>query len=148
MILISACLAGKNCKYNGGNNARKEILEFMEKEECILVCPEQLGGLPTPRPCSEIQGGQVMNTEGIDVTKEYVLGAKKALEIAKEHHCTTAILKAKSPSCGCGHIYDGTFSHTVIDGDGIFVRLAKENGITCINDEDCIKNLTKRNREK
>lgn len=134
MILVSACLAGKNCKYSGGNNQVDDIRRLYEEGKAVLVCPEQLGGLPTPRACAEITGGRVMNTEGRDVTAEYELGAQKALEICREHHCTMAILKAKSPSCGCNGIYDGTFSHTVVEGKGVFASLLEQEGIECIDE--------------
>lgn len=131
-ILVSACLLGTNCKYSGGNNYSEEVTEYLKDYEIIPICPEQLGGLPTPRPASEIIGDKVINNEGTDVTSNYQKGAEEALKIAKLLGIKKALLKAKSPSCGNGKIYDGTFSGTLIDGDGITTKLLKENNIEVI----------------
>lgn len=131
-ILVSACLLGTNCKYSGGNNYSEEVIKFLSNYEIIPVCPEQLGGLPTPRPASEIIGDKVINNQGNDVTQEYTKGAEETLKIAKLLGVKKALLKAKSPSCGNGKIYDGTFSGTLIDGDGITTKLLKENNIEVI----------------
>ena len=131
-ILVSACLLGINCKYSGGNNYTDEVMEFLREYEIIPICPEQLGGLPTPRPASEITGNKVMNNEGKDVTINYKNGAEATLKIAKLLGVKKTLLKAKSPSCGNGTIYDGTFSGTLIDGDGITTKLLKENNIEVI----------------
>ena len=133
MILISACLCGVNCKYNGKNNLNEECLELLKKGEAILVCPEQLGGLETPRNPSEIKiiNGEVkvfMN-DGKDVTENYKRGAKEVLKLAKELNIKKAIFIKKSPSCGCGEIYDGTFTNTLTKGNGITASLLIENGI-------------------
>jgi uncharacterized protein YbbK (DUF523 family) len=136
MILISACLAGIPCKYSGGDNGIAEIRKMYEEGKCIAVCPEVLGGLPTPRPCAEIQQGRVINTEGRDVSEEYRRGALLALQKAEEAGCAEAILKAYSPSCGCGEIYDGSFTHTKIKGNGVFAKICLEHGIHCISDEE------------
>ena len=136
MKLISACLAGKNCKYDGGNNSNIKVLDLMKREECILVCPETLGGLKIPRLPAEIVGDKVIRKDGADVTKEFEKGAKETLRIAKENICDMVILKSRSPSCGCGKIYDGTFSGKLVGGDGITARLLKENGIKVITEED------------
>lgn len=137
--VVSACLMGDNCKYNGGNNYSKEVVAFLKDKEFIKVCPECLGGLSTPRVPSEIVLDKVINQEGSDVTNEYHLGAKKTLEIAKACYAQCAILKSKSPSCGCGLIYDGTFSRKLIPGDGITTKLLKENGIFVINSDELDK---------
>lgn len=131
-ILVSACLLGINCKYSGGNNYSEEVMEFLKDYEIIPVCPEQLGGLPTPRPASEIVGDKVINIEGNDVTANYIKGAEETLKIAKMHGIKKALLKAKSPSCGNGKIYDGTFTNTLIEGEGITTKLLKENDIKVI----------------
>ena len=131
-ILVSACLLGTNCKYSGGNNYSEEVMEYLKDYEIIPICPEQLGGLPTPRPASEIIGDKVINNEGTDVTSNYQKGAEEALKIAKLLGIKKTLLKAKSPSCGNGKIYDGTFSGTLIDGDGITTKLLKENNIEVI----------------
>lgn len=135
-LLVSACLLGINCKYNGKNNKNEKILELLKDHDLIPVCPETLGGLQTPRIPSEIQNNKVITKDGKDVTKEYQKGAQEALKIAKLYDCKVAILKEKSPSCGCGKIYDGTFSKTLINGDGITTRLLKENNIKIIGESD------------
>lgn len=133
-IAISSCLLGINCKYNGKSNYNEDIIKLKEKYEIVPICPEVLGGLPTPRIPSEIINNKVVNQEGIDVTFEYVTGANKALQILKENNIKIAILKAKSPSCGKGEIYDGTFSHTIIEGNGITTKLFIENDILVLNE--------------
>jgi len=133
MILVSACLCGVNCKYNGKNNLNEEMLELLKKGEALLVCPEQMGGLETPRNPSEIKiiNGEIkiFMDNGRDVTENYIRGAKEVLKIAKELNVKKAILKKKSPSCGCGEIYDGTFTGKLIKGNGITAALLLENGI-------------------
>ena len=130
-ILISSCLLGQNCKYNGGNNYNAELNDFLRNgnHTVISVCPETLGGLPIPRPPAEIVGGIVTNREGVCVDNEFRHGAKKALEIALTNKVDLAILQSRSPSCGVGHIYDGTFSKTLINGNGIFAEMLIQNGI-------------------
>ena len=140
--LISACLVGKKCNYKGKSNVVKKIKEIYKKGEAILFCPEILGGLKTPRESAEIvecDGKVVKLSSGKDVTEAFVIGAGKALKIAKENRIEIAILKAKSPSCGCGKIYDGTFSKNLIDGDGITTSLLKLNGIKVITEEEFLK---------
>ena len=141
-ILMSACLYGMECKYCGGSNALPTdvLTALKEKYEIITVCPEVDGGLSTPRPPAERIGDKVINIEGRDVTAEYLRGAGIALDKAKENDCKTAILKELSPSCGSGKIYDGTFSHTVVDGNGVAAGLLKKNGIEVLG-ESRIKEL-------
>lgn len=139
MILISACLAGINCKYSGGNNEIPEIRKLYEEGKAVPVCPEQLGGLPTPRLSSEICGDKVYNTAGEDVTAQFENGAIEALRIFRQNGCTMAVLKAKSPSCGVGSVYDGTFTHTEISKDGIFAAMLKREGIPCISELEFLK---------
>jgi uncharacterized protein YbbK (DUF523 family) len=140
MYLISACLAGVNCKYNGGNNECQWVKDFMQEKDCMLVCPEQLGQLPTPRPPAEFIDGRIVDKNGRDVTDNFMLGAKKTLENAvkraqkMEQKIELAILKANSPSCGCGKIYDGTFSGVLIEGDGVLAAMLKEKGIPVITE--------------
>ncbi|AEM79045.1 Uncharacterized conserved protein YbbK, DUF523 family [Thermoanaerobacter thermohydrosulfuricus] len=141
MYLVSACLAGVNCKYDGGNNEKEEIKRLVEEGKAILVCPEQLGGLPTPRLPSEIKGDKVFNIEGEEVTENFYRGAYETLKIAKMYKINEAIFKAKSPSCGCGEIYDGTFSGNLIDGNGITTRILKENGISVMTEHDFYKKI-------
>ena len=131
-ILVSACLLGVNCKYNGGNNYDKKIDEFLKDYDCIPICPEIFGGLPTPRSASEIKNNRVINKEGKDVTENFLRGAEETLKLAKKYNIKKALLKAKSPSCGNGLIYDGTFTNQLIDGDGITTKILKENGIEII----------------
>lgn len=137
-IMVSACLLGDNVKYNGGNNKNDELINFLKDYEVIKVCPECFGGLPIPRDPSEIVNNRVVTEKGIDVTKEFTLGAVKTLEIAKANNIKIAILKKNSPSCGSNTIYDGTFSHKVIEGSGITAKLLKENGIIVFNEENYI----------
>ena len=135
-ILVSACLLGVHCKYSGKNNRNENVLRLAEKHTLIPVCPEQLGGLPTPRYPSEIRGGRVINNIGEDVTAYYEKGAGEALNIAKLFGCERAVLKARSPECGSKEIYDGTFTKTVIPGKGITAALLEENGIEVYDETD------------
>lgn len=139
-VLISACLYGQKCRYDGKDNLIDELCLLKDKFVFVPVCPEVSGGLETPRNPSEIVGDRVVMNDGTDVTEEYKKGAKIALGTALENGCKIALMKAKSPSCGVGKIYDGTFSKTLTDGDGITVRLLKENGIL-VFDETQIKEL-------
>lgn len=135
-IVVSACLLGKNCKYNGGNNYSPAVMDFLKGHEVIAVCPEQLGGLPTPRIPSERRGCQVINAEGADVTAEFTAGSEAALRIALEQGAELAVLQSRSPSCGFGKIYDGTFSKTLIDGNGTFAELLAAQGIPILGSEE------------
>ena len=135
-ILISRCLMGDNCRYDGGNNLVPELKALYERGLAVPVCPEQLGGLPTPRTPSEIAGERVVMKDGRDVTDNFRSGAERALAIGLAQGCTCAVTKAKSPSCGCGTVYDGTFTGTLVPGDGIFTRLLKETGIPVCTEKD------------
>lgn len=145
MILMSACLAGRNCKYNGGNNEISCLKKLCDEGKAVLVCPEVAGGLPVPRLSCEIRGNRVYNTAGEDVTEYFVRGAEKSLKTARENGCTLAVLKANSPSCGVGQIYDGTFSHTKIRGDGIFAALCRKEGIECVTELEYLERMEKKN---
>lgn len=141
MYLVSSCLAGINCRYHGKSSENKVIVELVKQGKAIPVCPEQLGGLPTPRPSCEIVTNKsnhkkVMGEDGQDFTKEYVEGAEKTLAIAKIIGIKRAILKSKSPSCGCGNIYDGTFSGKIIKGNGLTTELLIRNGIKVYTEND------------
>ena len=159
MILISACLAGRNVKYNGSNNAVPWLCEWIErhKEQVLLVCPEVMGGLSTPRLPAEIQPREVnsgagpekwrvVNKVGEDVTEQFLIGAEKVLELVKQHHITSAVMKANSPSCSGFYIYDGTFSGTKVKGQGITAALLMENGVKVYSEEmltpDLLEELT------
>ena len=133
--VVSACLAGTPCRYDGRSNLRPEIAALVESGEAVPVCPEVLGGLPTPRTPSERRGERVVSAEGDDVTGEFSAGAEAALYIAEECGCSAAVLKARSPSCGCGRIYDGTFTHTLVDGDGLFAALLRKKGFQLFTEE-------------
>ena len=122
-ILVSACLLGENCKYSGGNNYNQEVCDFARGHQVVPVCPEVLGGLPTPRCPAEIVQGVVTNKEGINVDREFRAGAAKAL----------AILQSRSPSCGVKEIYDGTFSGTKIPGQGVFAKMLMDEGIRVLD---------------
>lgn len=135
-ILVSACLLGKNCKYNGGNNLNQGVLEFIEGYEVIGVCPEQLGGLSTPRLPAEIVAGLVTNKEGVSVDNEFRKGAQEALAVALENKVDLAILQSRSPSCGVKEIYDGSFSGKKIKGQGVFAKLLSARGIKVLDAED------------
>jgi len=137
--LVSACLLGVRCRYDGENKSNNGIIRLLEKEVLIPVCPEQLGGLPTPRMPSEQTGARVYSKCGEDVTSYFVRGAKEVLRLAELYDIKEAILKQKSPSCGSGQIYDGTFSGNVINGNGVTTALLKRNGIKVISEEDVIK---------
>ena len=140
MILVSACLAGINCKYNGGNNYNEKVFNLVKEGKAIPVCPEQLGGLTTPREPSEIKiiDGKryVINKEGIDVTEEFEKGAEEVLTLVKKLDIKKAILQSRSPSCGRDKIYSGNFDRNLVDGNGILVDLLLKNGIEVINSDD------------
>lgn len=138
-IIVSACFLGENCKYNATNNFSPEVSALNDKFELIPVCPEVFGGLDTPRPPSEIVGDRVVANNGTDVTAQYHDGAEKTLYIAREHNCPAALLKQRSPSCGCGKIYDGTFSGTLVDGNGIAAQLLLDNDIAVFGENNINK---------
>lgn len=133
-ILVSACLLGIPCRYDGKSKPNEKVISLKEKYEIIPACPECLGGLTTPRPPAEISGARVIRCDGKDVTDEYNLGAQKALEIARENDIKIAVLKSKSPSCSNKEIYDGTHTRKLISGKGITARLLIKNGIKVIDE--------------
>ena len=136
MKLCSACLIGIECRYNGKSKPNMKVIELAKREALIPVCPEQLGGLATPREPQERIGKRVVTKTGIDVTENFNKGAKQVLLIAKILGIKEAILKQRSPSCGCGQIYDGTFSDKVINGDGVTTALLRRNNIKVVSEED------------
>ena len=152
-ILVSACLIGENCFYNGRNKQNQFVISLQERFNFIKVCPEVLGGLPTPRPCSEIIGGggedvwrhkaKVLNQKGADVTEFFLRGAETALRLAQRYGIKYAIMKSKSPSCGSGLIYDGTFKDRLRPGDGVTVALLKANGIKVITEKELVTLMRK-----
>ena len=134
-ILVSACLLGVNCRYDGKSSDDSELFENLKEHNIIPICPEQLGGLATPRPPAEILGADVITKDGREVTEEFSAGAVEALKMAKLFDASFAILKARSPSCGSGQVYDGSFNGVLVDGDGLTAKLFKENGIEVYNEE-------------
>ena len=136
IIAVSACLLGYNCKYNGGNNNSEKVAEFVRGHEVIPVCPEVMGGLPTPREPSEIVNGIVKHKDGSLVDSEFRKGAESALKKVKEAGAELVILQSRSPSCGVSSIYDGTFSGTIIPGQGIFAKLLIDNNIKVMDVND------------
>jgi purine nucleoside phosphorylase len=140
-ILISACLVGINCKFNGENNLlNKDVLDEISKRfHLLFVCPEVYGGLSTPREPAEMKNGVVVcKFSGKDVSENFKNGAEICLRIAKLNGCKKAILKSKSPSCGSGQIYDGSFSKRLISGDGITAKLLKENEILVYSEDEIV----------
>ena len=129
-ILVSGCLLGVCCRYDGASKPHPGVLELAKQHELIPVCPEQLGGLATPRPPAERQGGRIIARTGADVTEQYCRGAEEALKLYRLLGCDAAVLKERSPSCGSGEIYDGAFSGTLTAGDGVTAELLKTNGIS------------------
>ena len=137
MILLSACLAGVPCRMDGQSRPVEELRALYERGEAILVCPEVLGGMPTPRAPSERQpDGTVRNTEGEDVTAFFRRGAERVLDISRENRCTRAVLKSRSPSCGKGLIYDGSFTHSLVPGSGVCAELLLSEGLEVLTEEE------------
>ena len=128
-LLISACLLGRNCKYNGGSNYTPLVEELKERYDLVPVCPECLGGLPIPHEPSERVGDKVLSKTGADVTAAFQRGAAEALAAAQREGVRRAVLKERSPSCGCGSIYDGTFTGAVVPGNGLAAELLLANGV-------------------
>ncbi|MDO5547543.1 MAG: DUF523 domain-containing protein [Eubacteriales bacterium] len=137
-LLVSACLLGVRCRYDGKEKAHPAVLSLLEREDLTLipVCPEQLGGLPTPRPAAECCGGRVVNRAGADVTEAYGRGAEQTLHLARAYHCDGAILKERSPSCGKGQIYDGSFSGVLTEGDGVAAALLLQHEIPVFGESE------------
>lgn len=136
MILVSACLANIKCNWKGAASPLDAVIKLVKNGKAIPICPEQLGGLTTPRPRAEQQNDCVITVDGKDVTVAFTQGAHECLRIAQCYDCKQAILKSRSPSCGCGKVYDGSFSGKLVPGDGVLTKLLKQNGITVITDEE------------
>ena len=135
-LLISACLLGAQCRYDGQSKPVLEMVALSEQFDLVPLCPEQLGGLPTPRTPAERIGDRVITKDGRDVTAEYRRGAECALETAQREGVLAAVLKERSPSCGSGEIYDGTFTGALTAGDGVTAELLKANGITVYGESE------------
>lgn len=144
-VLVSACLAGVECTYKGEGKPRRWAIELVAAGRAVLVCPEVAGGLPIPRPEAEIEHGdgdavldgraRIRTATGNDVTDAYIKGARIAVGTAKRSDAMLAVLKARSPSCGCGAIYDGTFSETLREGDGVAAAALRREGVSVVSDE-------------
>ncbi len=135
-VMVSACLLGKNCKYNGGNNTNEAVLRFLENKLIIPVCPEVMGGLSTPRPPAELRWGHAVDAEGHSVDEYYRKGAMKCIALARKEHATLAILKSNSPSCSIRQVYDGSFSGKLVQGRGIFGDMVIREGIPVLDETD------------
>ena len=136
MKIVSACLAGINCRFDGKNSANEKVMRLVKGGKAIPVCPEQLGGLSTPRENSEIRNGRVFTASGKDVTGAMQKGAEETLRIARIVGAKEAVLKGRSPSCGKGQIYDGSFSKKLVDGNGIAAELLMRNGLKVLTEEE------------
>ena len=141
-ILVSACLLGQSCRYDGKSKPCERVIALKDTYNLISICPEVMGGLPTPRTPSEICGELVLMKDGRNVTENYNRGAQKALEIARENACTVAILKEKSPSCGSGLIHNGLFDGGLVEGDGITAKLLKSQGIRVLGESEITEDFS------
>ncbi len=138
-VLVSACLLGNSCRYDGRSKPCDDVINLRSKVQFVPMCPEVLGGLNIPHSASEIKDGRVLSSDGKDVTCAFCAGAQKALAIAKKYHCEVALLKERSPSCGCGVIYDGSFSGKLVPGNGITAELLLQNGILVFGESELEK---------
>ena len=135
-VLVSACLLGRNCKYNGGNNYNEKLAEFLKGKEVLEICPEVLGGLPTPRPSVELVNGVAVDKEGNSKDENFRKGVDTAMEMIQERDIDLVVLQSRSPSCGVKQIYDGSFSGRLINGKGLFAQALIDNGYKVIDVED------------
>ena len=133
IIGVSACLLGENCKYNGGNNESKKLREYVKGHTVVPICPEVMGGLPTPRDPAEIVDGVVRQKSGRSVDEEFRVGARVAIKKIKDAGAEVVILQSRSPSCGVNEIYDGTFSGRLVKGKGVFAEMLEEEGIKAVD---------------
>lgn len=136
MILVSACLAGIPCRWDGRAKPNNAVEELVRQGKAIPVCPEQLGGLTTPRKPAERKNGRVVDSDGIDVTDAFAKGAKITLDIAAKFHCVKSIMKSKSPSCGIGEIYNGEFNGDLRHGNGVTSELLMKSGIEVVTENE------------
>lgn len=134
--VVSACLAGEPCRYDGKPNLVAGIRDLVLAGRALPVCPEVLGGLSVPRAPCELVAGEVVTPDGRNCTDAFRAGAAEGLRLAREGGCIAAVLKSRSPSCGCGQIYDGTFSHTIVEGDGIFAAVLRAAGLSIVSEEN------------
>ena len=143
-VIVSACLLGLKVRYDALSKENKELISLMNEFEFVPVCPEVFGGLPTPRFPSEINGEKVINKEGVDVTSNYLRGAEETLRLCRLYECDTVVLKSKSPSCGKGLIYDGTFTGNLVNGNGVTTDLLLKNGIKVYTEDEFINEYKQR----
>jgi uncharacterized protein YbbK (DUF523 family) len=136
MIIVSSCLAGCHCRYDGDSKPNEKVINLVADGKALPVCPEQLGGLSTPRLPNEQRGNKVYRSDGKDVTDEFEKGAQEALRYARMVNAKIAILKARSPSCGYGEIYDGSFSGKLVKGNGTFAEMCRKAGMTIKTEEE------------
>lgn len=135
-LLVSACLLGVGCRYDGGHKLSPQVTALIRRDELVPVCPEQLGGLPTPRPPCERSGGRVLSQRGEDRTEPFLRGAREALRLYHLLGCEAAILKSRSPSCGRGLIYDGSFTRSLTGGNGVFCQMLLDEGVKVYTEEE------------
>jgi len=135
-VLVSACVLGHNCKYNGGNNLNQKVVEFLHDQEVIEICPELLAGMSVPRACAEIVNGRVMDSNGHDVDEDYRRSVVLALEQIKDQKIDLVILQSRSPTCGVKHIYDGSFTGSIIKGQGLFAKALIQAGYKVMDSEE------------
>lgn len=140
--VVSGCLAGLSCRYDGGSKPCAAVRRLVEDGLAVTACPESLSGLPVPRPPCEQRNGRVVMRTGEDVTEAFEKGAERAMRIVREHGCTAAILKARSPSCGFGQIYDGSFTGATCAGMGIWARRLREAGLALYSEDALPPELT------
>lgn len=138
-ILVSSCLLGLDCRYCGTGCANEQVIRLGETHRLIPVCPEQMGGMPTPRPPVELVNGRAVDGTGADYTEQFEKGANEAVKLAELFHCTCAVLKSRSPSCGCGTVYDGTFSGRLVEGSGMAAEKLKKAGVKVFTENDLDK---------
>lgn len=138
-ILVSSCLLGYNCKYNGGNNLNEKVVEFLDDKEVICICPEMFAGMGVPRTCAEIVNGAVMDENGINVDEEYKNAVELAMKEIEKMNIKIAILQSRSPTCGVNKIYDGTFTGTLIQGQGLFAKALIKKGYKVMDSEDFVE---------
>lgn len=141
VIIISACLVGINCSYCSQNAEHPDAVKLVMEGKAIPICPEQLGGLNTPREPAEINNGRILTVSGVDITEAFLRGADETLKVCRKFSCKKAILKSRSPSCGVGMIYDGNFNGTLVKGNGVTADLLIKNGIN-VTSSDALQKMT------
>lgn len=148
MILVSRCLAGEPCRYDGQCKGIPEIIKLVEEGKAVTACPEVLGGLGVPRDPAERQGERVITCRGKDVTENYVRGAETSLMIFRKHCCTMAVLKSRSPACGKGEIHDGRFDGGMTEGNGVFAEMLLKEGVRVMDEHEFIRTMEENNADQ